>query len=679
MDKSSLAKFNGLSTFTFSKILDENASQEEVFQETCLILISEIIQKKKSGLIFTYGMTNAGKTFTVIGSKSQPGILPKSLDCLYDKIKNSENFVDSKLFANFLEIYNEEVFDLLASDTNIIKNPKFKKKVFIKEKDKKFFVQEPTYVEINSQEDFKIALEKGVLKKVQSSNNINLNSSRSHTIFKIIIKKNLQEEDDLTLTIVDLAGSERANRTEAHGKELQEACKINASLSVLGKCMEALRSNSIYVNKKIVPFRESKLTMLFQEYFNGENNVIMVTNINPRKEDFEETMRALNYSCIAKEIKQNRIKVNNNPMKKHLTKSDENCNINNNDNKDSNNLSNTTCENVLANNISNNKYLSNSYNSESDVIALKEEINILKAQIYAMNNHNFNKYCNNTNNNNPFMQIFPEKFDKEEDSVNQNSFENSSIPFQNNINTSSDFSNPFNSFNKQITDSNFYQTIPKSENLFVFPNNNFNFNSENNYDNTQENKNNFPQQGEELSGFYTSNNNNKIPLSFYGKFTNNKIKENTNNSENTTTKNYNKNTDEEINFQKRSNFELNVPHIENFNLVFINTNLNDFIIKHDIVKNYKVRDDNKQKEKEINKNHKQEKDSNFSNNEEKKNKNKKKEFLKKNIHSLEEIKEEIELDLNLKKENIKEILIENEKSIENNENEKPLFIDKLNI
>ena len=77
--------------------------------------------------------------------------------------------------------------------------------------------------------------------------------------------------------------------------------------------MEALKCNSIYVSKKIVPFRESKLTMLFQEYFTSDQNIIMITNINPRKEDFEETMRALNYSCIAKEIKKAKIIVN--PMK----------------------------------------------------------------------------------------------------------------------------------------------------------------------------------------------------------------------------------------------------------------------------------------------------------------------------------------------------------------------------
>jgi len=165
-------------------------------------------------------------------------------------------------------------------------------------------------------------INKGIFKKAHSATNLNQNSSRSHTIFKIIvsfptvIKPNEIEYQECSLSIVDLAGSERNNRTETQGKELMEACKINQSLSVLGKCMEALRHNSIYTNKKIVPYRESKLTMIFQEYFQGDQNIIMITNINPRREDFEESMRALTYSCIAKEIKPIKSKIVNYLKKK---------------------------------------------------------------------------------------------------------------------------------------------------------------------------------------------------------------------------------------------------------------------------------------------------------------------------------------------------------------------------
>jgi hypothetical protein len=259
-----------------------------------------LLSRGKSGLIFTYGMTCAGKTFTVIGSPTNPGVLPKSLNYLYTCLENQKaELSEFKVLCNYVEIYNEEVFDLLYNEP---KNKNFKKKLQVKMKDTKFFLPEVTYNPLNSIEDFNGALVRGIAKKTHATTNLNQNSSRSHTIFKIILKAE-NNEDEISLSIVDLAGSERANRTDTQGKELLEACKINGSLSVLGKCLEAMRYNSIFTTKKVVPFRESKLTMLFQEYFQGDQNIIMITNINPRKEDFEETLRALNYSCIAKEIK----------------------------------------------------------------------------------------------------------------------------------------------------------------------------------------------------------------------------------------------------------------------------------------------------------------------------------------------------------------------------------------
>jgi hypothetical protein len=165
---------------------------------------------------------------------------------------------------------------------------------------------------IKSLQDFNDALNLGVMKKTHASTQLNNYSSRSHTIFKLIIRwaqnnfydsEDENEYEEATLAIVDLAGSERAYRAETSGRELQQACKINHSLYVLGKCMEIMKYNSFYTNKKIVPFRESKLTMLFQEYFQGDQNIIMITNINPGREDFDETLRVLSYACIAKEIR----------------------------------------------------------------------------------------------------------------------------------------------------------------------------------------------------------------------------------------------------------------------------------------------------------------------------------------------------------------------------------------
>ena len=299
-----------INSYKFSKVFDENSTQEEVFEFTCKPLLDDLIFNQKSGLIFTYGMTNAGKTYTVIGTPECPGILPLALKNLFDYGNiNNNNY---NFYCNFVEIYNEDVFDLLSDDPSG-KNKYFKKKLTVKENlNSVFFLQDVTFSKLDTLDSFNTILNKGISKKVHSSTALNQNSSRSHTIFKIILFKegnkdiskiDFSTEELISLSVVDLAGSERQKRTDAKGKNLQEACKINQSLSTLGKCLEAMKHNSCSNNKKMVPLRESKLTKIFAEYFQGEQNIIMITNINPRTEDFEESIRALNYSCIAKDIK----------------------------------------------------------------------------------------------------------------------------------------------------------------------------------------------------------------------------------------------------------------------------------------------------------------------------------------------------------------------------------------
>ena len=299
-----------INSYKFSKVFDENSTQEEVFEFTCKPLLDDLIFNQKSGLVFTYGMTNAGKTYTVIGTPECPGILPLALKNLFDYGNiNNNNY---NFYCNFVEIYNEDVFDLLSDDPSG-KNKYFKKKLTVKENlNSVFFLQDVTFSKLDTLDSFNTILNKGISKKVHSSTALNQNSSRSHTIFKIILFKegnkdiskiDFSTEELISLSVVDLAGSERQKRTDAKGKNLQEACKINQSLSTLGKCLEAMKHNSCSNNKKMVPLRESKLTKIFAEYFQGEQNIIMITNINPRTEDFEESIRALNYACIAKDIK----------------------------------------------------------------------------------------------------------------------------------------------------------------------------------------------------------------------------------------------------------------------------------------------------------------------------------------------------------------------------------------
>ena len=253
---SNLKKIN---SYKFSKVFGENSTQEEVFEVTCKPLIDELIQKNKSGLIFACGMTNAGKTFTIIGTPDKPGILPKTLKSLleYDKQKNikDNNNIYNNFYCNFVEIYNEDVFDLLADNiTEKNKNLNVKENL-----NSMFFIQGVTYIKLDNLENVNNILNKGISKKVHSTTNLN----HSHTIFKIILLNNNKDiskidfstEKLISLSIVDFAGTERQKRTDAKDKNLQEACKKNQSLSILGKCLEAIKHNSISNVNKMVPFK----------------------------------------------------------------------------------------------------------------------------------------------------------------------------------------------------------------------------------------------------------------------------------------------------------------------------------------------------------------------------------------------------------------------------------------
>ena len=503
-----------INSYKFTKVFTEENTQIEIFNETCKKLIDDLVFNFKSGLIFTYGMTNAGKTFTVIGSPNNPGILPQSLILLFDYYQNNK-LNDFNLFCNFVEIYNEEVFDLLSND-ELGKNKFYKKKLNVKENlYNSFYLQDVTFQKLSSLKDFNDSLNLGISKKVHSSTNLNQNSSRSHTIFKIILKnkdENNNCDQEISLSIVDLAGSERAKRTDTSGKELQEACKINQSLSILGKCLESMKHNSIYTNKKLVPFRESKLTKLFCEYFQGEQNIIMITNINPRKEDFEESIRALNYSCLAKDIRpvKSVLNINNKNTLKLINKKKDNCiNKSNNNLNEDNNVKddiniNKNSEDIKNENnnlpldyLSRGEYIINNDNlktkdeksnlltvrenysvENSDIQKLITEIQNLRSEVLGFTNSNISNSNNNkntststtTSSNSFISNSFNDLNDNssiKNKSINQNlSIDNNTI--NNNNQNNFPYNNHFNYFNPYIPhlpnnnyyNNNSYNNIP---------------------------------------------------------------------------------------------------------------------------------------------------------------------------------------------------------------------------
>ncbi|RHY46850.1 hypothetical protein DYB38_011824 [Aphanomyces astaci] len=281
-----------VSSFHFSQVFRPETTQRDLFEQTTYAIIEEALEGK-NGLVFAYGVTNSGKTYTILGTPEQPGILPETFVTLF---KKADNF---RITASYVEIYNEKVYDLLATG---------QRRVFLQllEKDGRVYVKDLEERPIKSYEEAKLMLETGQKNRQVGETKCNSDSSRSHCVFSL----HLYHQDDPTtlfskISIVDLAGCERGAKTGASGLRLQEASKINGSLMNLNRCLETLRFNQLHPkSERPVPFRSSKLTRLFQASFVSKQagRIIMIVAVNPSTDEFDETLRTLQYSAIAKEV-----------------------------------------------------------------------------------------------------------------------------------------------------------------------------------------------------------------------------------------------------------------------------------------------------------------------------------------------------------------------------------------
>ena len=288
--------------YNFTEIFWTSVDNQEIYEKVCKQSIQELFSMHKNALIFVYGITNSGKTYTVNGNMKTPGILQLSLISLFKEYKKlKENNDCWQLSCTYIEIYNEEVFDLLSKD---------RKKIKIVGGGNKFYSQGNIIKIIESVQDFAEALNTGENNRTKAETNANPYSSRSHSIFRVELS--YQDKDGfcfiepVSLCIVDLAGAERVSKSGVIGTNLKEAGNINSSLLVLKKCFDAMEANSRtnMVDKKIiVPVRESKLTMLFKEYFAAHQNISVICTINPDRNELMDIRSVLNFGAKAMKVK----------------------------------------------------------------------------------------------------------------------------------------------------------------------------------------------------------------------------------------------------------------------------------------------------------------------------------------------------------------------------------------
>lgn len=282
--------------FNFDKIFGMNSSQEEVYAETQPLIRS--VLDGYNVCIFAYGQTGSGKTHTMSGSNvenySGRGINYRALDDLFDIRRERSDEVDYDIKVTMLEIYNENLRDLLAEGGGA-------NKLEIRSTEKSGqnvpdAVQRP----VSCTEDVLEFMEIGTKNRAVGSTKMNSRSSRSHSVLTVMVTGTSHVTGMRThgcLHLVDLAGSERVGRTEASGEQLEEAKHINKSLSALGDVMSALASKGTHV-----PFRNSKLTQLLQESLMGQAKAMMFMHIAPEDSSRSETLSTLMFGQRVSQI-----------------------------------------------------------------------------------------------------------------------------------------------------------------------------------------------------------------------------------------------------------------------------------------------------------------------------------------------------------------------------------------
>lgn len=406
--------------YSFAKIFGDTTSQKEIFEKIGLPLVKDLLEGK-NGLLFTYGVTGSGKTYTMIGNQQEHGLLQRCLDTVFNSISFSQakkytfkpdkmnsfelqseadaqaerqrslniqlksqshntanmmchfnslvpppappppppsmssnsastsqtparntktphfdprrfiepsgnilNVIEDHKYAVFVscvEIYNNYIYDLL-DDTNAssadsarrMDNSRESKN--LKEDSKSaMYIKDVAEIEVKSTEEALDLMHKALKRRVIGYTDLNSESSRSHSIFTIRVVQAAYDpssEDQVPkpksmvhvsqLSLVDLAGSERTKRTKNTGNRLREAGSINSSLMALRNCMETLRENILSGTRKMVPYRDSKLTLLFKNYFEGNGKIKMILCINPSQVEFDETINVLKFSDLVRDI-----------------------------------------------------------------------------------------------------------------------------------------------------------------------------------------------------------------------------------------------------------------------------------------------------------------------------------------------------------------------------------------
>ncbi|KAJ0503217.1 putative plus-end-directed kinesin ATPase [Helianthus annuus] len=308
-------------TFCFDKVFGPGTKQKDLYDQVVAPIVKEALEGY-NWTIFAYGQTGTGKTYTMEGEGGKTkngefhedvGVIPRAVEQLFN-ILEAQN-ADYSMKVTYIELYNEEITDLLAPDE------KSKKHISLMEDGKgAVFMRGLEEELVSSADEIYRILEKGSSRKHTAETLINTQSNRSHSLFTITIqiKENTSDGVEIIkcgkLNLVDLAGSENILRSGAREGRAREAGEINKSLLTLGRVINALVDHSGHV-----PYRDSKLTRLLRDSLGGKTKTCIIATVSLSIHSLEETQNTLDYAYRAKSIK-NRPEVNHKATKSVVVK-----------------------------------------------------------------------------------------------------------------------------------------------------------------------------------------------------------------------------------------------------------------------------------------------------------------------------------------------------------------------
>ena len=278
--------------FSFDHVIPPTATNGEIFDE-----LSQLIQSSLDGYnvcVFAYGQTGSGKTWTM--SHPQDGMIPLSMDKIFDTIDSlRQTGWTYTVQAQFLEIYNETIIDLLGNNASVPTKHEIKHD----DVNNTTLVTNVTSVTLTSCEQANKFLAEAVRNRSTAATRLNERSSRSHSIFMLQLSGTNAQKDLRcrgTLNLIDLAGSERLASSHVVGDRLKETQAINKSLSSLGDVIHALGQDQMLELRQHIPYRNLKLTYLLKNSLGGDSKTLMFVNVSPLEINFNETINSLRFA-----------------------------------------------------------------------------------------------------------------------------------------------------------------------------------------------------------------------------------------------------------------------------------------------------------------------------------------------------------------------------------------------